>query len=220
MNPTGKIMTKFLFAQILCAFLLITGCSEESNEEPITSISDYGTIQDSTTIQPVFEDSVTYHFLIEVGLITENNVLERKMSNRTADGVNFGQKDSISENFSSYIDPDFFMVEGEDASYIKTQIDFAEEKIWNMNTLGQDSIWNAYNNWCLENPDFDWDKFKDAGFGCFVDLGVPLFNKAHDIAIIYVGYQCHYLMGAGSIRKYEKVDGKWIFKEETNLWIS
>ena len=221
MKPTRRILLQFLFILTLAVALLFARCSsDEINENDITSISNYGIVQDSTDFQLIFDDSAAYAFINELNLIIGNNVLSREISNWSSKGVNFGKKDTTSDSFNFYVRPDFFIVDEKDSAYLKSQIEFADEQIWNLSLLGQDSVWAAYNNWTLENPEFDWDKFKDSGFGCFVDLGVPLFNKAHDVAIIYVSYQCHYLMGSGSIHKYEKVDGKWELKEKAQLWIS
>lgn len=214
--------TAFFIVIQSTAFFFIS-CSSENNvdlESSVDPIDNQNIPESPENTYQTLNDSIVYQFINEIDLIGENTVVERVISDRTIEAVNFGTKDSISLNHSIYVEPTFFQFNKEDSSYVMSQVAQGSNRLWDLQRLNSQFTRNKYNSWCMEHHTFDWDEFRNAGFGCFLTMGLPIFNKELDEAIIYVGYQCHYTLGSGSIRKYKKVDGEWEFEEENNLWIS
>jgi hypothetical protein len=169
----------------------------------------------------LYDDSLAYAFINEIGFIGQGNILNLIPSETSLDGIDFNepQFNIDSSNLSFHFSP-LLYADRKDSLSITKQIKQAQNTGWDLNKLGITETADQYVLWQRKNPIFEWTAFKKANFGCFIDLGIPLFNYEKNIAIIYFGCQCHGTMGYGNIQKYVLTNGKWTFERDINKWIS
>lgn len=67
-----------------------------------------------------------------------------------------------------------------------------------------------------------WNNFykkypQSSGLISFSNIG---FNQERTQALVYVGINCGWLCGDGSFKFLQKTNGKWIIKDNVELWVS
>lgn len=67
-----------------------------------------------------------------------------------------------------------------------------------------------------------WNNFykkypQSSGLISFSNIG---FNRERTQALVYVGINCGWLCGDGSFKFLQKINGKWIIKDNVELWVS
>lgn len=112
-----------------------------------------------------------------------------------------------------------FYATKEDSLFIKQQLESRQNKRWlaeKFRGIPHDStmlsIYKSKNG-------FDWDKFKNDGYGCFTSYGLPVFNVDSTRCIIRVNSACHAIAGSGSSIFLEKKNNKWKIVGRKQNWM-
>lgn len=112
----------------------------------------------------------------------------------------------------------------------EAEVQTLENFLLSNKSLQELKVWNLGINYVivrdgdLPNGKFDnfWEKFyrkypNSPGIVFFSRVG---FNDRYDQAFVYVGRSCGGLCGAGEYVLLNKVNGRWVVKNEQELWIS
>jgi hypothetical protein len=68
----------------------------------------------------------------------------------------------------------------------------------------------GWKRWYQENPNAK----------CFTTISLPVFDERSGLVAMYIGKQCHGLVGAGSFVFYTYFDGQLVEKYRVGLWVS
>jgi hypothetical protein len=67
------------------------------------------------------------------------------------------------------------------------------------------------NEWNAIFQEGGWNKFyeRHPNSGGWIEMSAVGFNADKTVAVVYMGYHCHYLCGGGTFYILQKKDGKW-----------
>jgi len=208
----------------LATWLIIGSCGNQHNSDIVTRKPDALPVN-KDKLYTLLDDSLVYAFINEINMIGDNSVvLEDILIDETKQGLTGyfsfskpGQKKSKMDFIEVY-----HMIElaPEDTLYYEEQEKMYQYKLWDLERLGHKEKALDYQYWELNNPVFDCNKFKDDGFGCFVSVGAPFFNKEKNCAIIYIDYTCHATLCNGTLYRFDLIDGKWKVVDQQTIKMS
>ena len=70
------------------------------------------------------------------------------------------------------------------------------------------------------NNDNYWDNYRKLFGSGKSSNSIPIFNKSKTVAIIQIESQGDYSLGFEAVLVYLKINGKWEYYSEKQLWIS
>lgn len=89
----------------------------------------------------------------------------------------------------------------DDITYLKSQFENSHQK----------AAWKF---------DFSNVRMKKRPHNNFYSYTIPLFNKAHTIAILYKEFYCGSLCASGTVKIYKKENGVWKLYKSIGCWVS
>lgn len=208
--------------------LFFLGCDGSKNDSSLIPIESSSTefieITDDYDTTNTFQDSTTYDFLKQTQILSKNDILDENIARESIKGIWFESnlQNQTKSNQIKITNLNLYVAKGADSLFIQEQNERSKGKKWDLKKIGAYDAIKRYEYWERRNTEFDWDEFKSEGFGCFVSIGIPLFNSDYTVAIVYVGTTCHGTLGNGTIYKFERsgTATQWEFSESMQLWIS
>ena len=167
---------------------------------------------------PFLEDQFIYDFINSIKTFTINDYVRYDLSTDKMNSV----IESKMHNYDTtkYIDIGRVDFEENDLSFLKKQIYRAKNKYWNLRKFGARESFVKFKAIFESEDKFDWEVFYKYGFKSTVTIGLPLFNKNRNIAIVYISTCEGSLAGLSCIVKYKLENGVWKEVKAFNVIVS
>lgn len=109
----------------------------------------------------------------------------------------------------------------ENKIHLKNQI-CTKTKLWDKDQLKNCWVLTPFDLKKIDEIDNDnyWENYRKIFGSGKSSNSIPIFNKSKTVAIIQIESQGDYLLGYESILVYLKINGKWEYYTEKQLWIS
>lgn len=177
----------------------------------------YSTYDELKLTREVISENEIYDFLNEI--YTDGDSIEK-------DSLKFRKLMCFSiphsEPLINLIDelPDS-IVDNDNRIYFKNQI-CKKTKLWDKDQLKNCWVLTPSDLKKIDELDDDnyWENYRKLFGSGKSSNSVPIFNKSKTVAIIQVEGQGDYLLGFETIIVYLKINGKWKYYTEKQLWIS
>lgn len=113
------------------------------------------------------------------------------------------------------------IVDNDNRIYFKNQI-CKKTKLWDKDQLKNCWVLTPSDLKKIDELDDDhyWENYRKLFGSGKSSNSVPIFNKSKTVAIIQIEGQGDYLLGFETIIVYLKINGKWKYYTEKQLWIS
>ena len=113
-----------------------------------------------------------------------------------------------------------FYATKEDSIFIRQQLKSRKNKLW----IAENFQGITYDSTMLSKYEskngFEWDQFRNDGYGCFMSYGLPVFNSDSTRCIIQINGSCHGTLGSGHSIFLEKKNDKWKIVGRKKNWMS
>lgn len=177
----------------------------------------YSTYDELKLTREVISENEIYDFLNEIYLDTDSI---KKDSLKFRKLMCFSIPHS--EPLINLIDelPDS-IVDNDNRIYFKSQI-CSKTKLWDKDQLKNCWVLTPSDLKKIDDLDNDnyWENYRKLFGSGKSSNSVPIFNKSKTVAIIQIEGQGDYLLGFETIIVYLKINAKWKYYTEKQLWIS
>jgi hypothetical protein len=214
---------------ILFTIVILTNCADKDKAHDNSPDNNPVTTIDSASY--FLADTSIYNFmsLIIDSIMGDSNLLQLTPTAVDINNCGFSfteiEELQILDKQGKAIRFDFggrnFIASKADSVDITNQLSLNKGKHWLASKLKQFPLDTNYlNKYRTKGGVLDWEKFRQDGNGCIVDISIPIFNKERTKAMIKTGVGCHATLGSGYTYWFEKKKRGWVIVGKMMNWIS